>query len=174
MKRIESQIIVNREEIALMFRCHRSTVDAWVATGMPEISQRGKGNQRKQREFDLAAIIAWHLDRASGGQQEHAGKLEAAKARKMEAQADREELLVKRMTGELVPAAEVEEIWSRYVRGVRSKLLAMSDSIAGRLAKSKKAKEAAGILRAELEDRLNDLARFRAADVDEDGEDDDL
>lgn len=86
------------------------------------------------------------------------------RARLLKAQADKTELEVKAMNGELIAADEVESLWSGLVASFRSRLLALPVRCAHKVMALKTYQEIETTLRAHVFEALSELARYDPAE----------
>lgn len=86
------------------------------------------------------------------------------RARLLKAQADKTELEVKAMNGELIAADEVESLWSGLVASFRSRLLALPVRCAHKVMSLKTYQEIESTLRAHVFEALSELARYDPAE----------
>ncbi|MEQ1788823.1 MAG: hypothetical protein ABL857_00115 [Rickettsiales bacterium] len=84
------------------------------------------------------------------------------RARLLRAQADKTELEVKSMNGELIPAEQVEHLWSGLVAAFRSRMLALPVRCAQMVMSFKNYTEIESCLRAQVYEALNELSRYEA------------
>jgi phage terminase Nu1 subunit (DNA packaging protein) len=98
-------------ELAELFGCDRNTLATWTRSGMPVV-RRGRGS--RGHEYDAAQCVQWVLarDRARHEQALATAKASSAvsdaRARKLNAEAQRAEFQQRKLAGELVCAADVE------------------------------------------------------------------
>lgn len=81
------------------------------------------------------------------------------RARLLKAQADKTELEVKAMNGEMVPAEQVEMLWSSLVAAFRARMLALPIRLAHRVMSLKTYPEVEGCLREHVYEALDELSR---------------
>ena len=85
------------------------------------------------------------------------------RARLLKAQADKTELEVMAMNGELIAADEVESLWSGLVASFRARLLALPVRCAHKVMSLKTYQEIESVLRAHVFEALSELSRYDPA-----------
>ena len=132
-----------------LFGVHRNTVATWVREGLPVQRRRGRVT-----DLDLAAGIQWMRKRdlaAFEARLEAATStpdIDAARARKVAAEADLAELERDRRRGELVQTDAVEARWGEMAHSIREGVM----SLPGMAVQ-------AAIIRPDQEATLDDLCR---------------
>lgn len=113
---------------------------------------------RRSKAAELASFEDYEKAKEDGAQDLaralHAEWLKSSAAR---LKAEKDVLLIQQMHGQLVPAAEAEEEWSRLVATFKTALESMPDSIAPKL-EGLKTKAIAKVLSDEVHKVLNSLA----------------
>lgn len=143
---------VNSEALAEICGVHPNTVALWIKAGMPVSGRAGTGG--RSNTIDLGAAIQWRRQVDGHEFEERLAAVRSSpdmdklRARKLEAEARIAEANAAAREGELVPADEVVDRWSRIVLSVREGVL----SLAPRAVQ-------AGVLAPEQEDALSDLSR---------------
>ena len=186
----DSQYLVSRSELARIFGVSLPTVDNWRRNGLPQIEVGGgqaKAGRRKY-QFNVPDCIQWYLnrhvedvkaeylgeedpDKEEGGSSSRSvnQKLNEARLRKANAQAEKAELENELRRGELVEAEDVRSVWAQHVLNVRNKILAVADAAAPRLAKMKRTQPIRDDLKKRLEHALEELSETDGSE----GQDDD-
>ena len=144
---------VNAATLGLVLGISRSRVVNLAADGV--LPRAGRGL------FDLPACVQSYvkhklsLGKAGDGT---ALSLVAERARLTKIKADNAELEIRRLAGELVPAADIEAAWLTVASIVRSRLLLMPSKAAARVVALKTPGEAQDLLRKELNAALTAIA----------------
>lgn len=138
------------------------TIRQWQALGMPYVPRDaiGGGNQ-----YDSATVLRWRIDyalRRSG--------MESQKDRLSRLQADRIELELAEMRGNLVPAAEIEPTWAGMVLAARAQLLALPARLAGQIGELTTYDARRALLQAEIDATLSRLSDYSSQRERADGE----
>lgn len=112
--------IVNKSELCSLFGVSPPSVDGWVRNGCPVVE---KGSQGRHSQFNTADVAKWLRDRA---REEGSGTKTADEAelrrRKLAAEAERSELELAKVKGEVAPVAEFERIWAMKDAAVRTNM----------------------------------------------------
>lgn len=93
-------------------------------------------------------------------------QLEKEKVRNERAKADKMELTVERLRGNLIPADMVERVWSNMTASFRAKILALPTKVALSIVGLKSPAEGEAILRDKVEEALSELAEYRPEQYD--------
>lgn len=129
-KRRTRQKLLTRLPLAQSLGVHVRTIANYQADGMP-VFRRGRGGQRTL--FDAQACVAWVAARDAEAGTLGADDLRNARARKDRATAILAEQLHARRAADLLPAADVERIWSAEIADVRRVLEGLVEPLARRL-----------------------------------------
>jgi phage terminase Nu1 subunit (DNA packaging protein) len=118
--------------------------------------------------YDLVGCVQGYIkylqDRSAGRTEIEPQDTYIERARLLKAQADKTELEVKAMNGELIAADEVESLWSGLVASFRSRLLALPVRCAHKVLSLKTYPEIESTLRAHVFEALSELSRYDPAD----------
>ena len=107
----------------------------------------------------VQGYIAFLRDRAHASQGSGSTAYASQRARLTKAKADAAELEARSKLGELVPAVEVRETWVALVSVMRTRLLAIPARVAARVMMAKNIVEIAGLIRTEIYEALDALAK---------------
>lgn len=122
----------------------------------------------KGGRYDLIGCVQGYVkylqDRASGRTEIEPQDTYVERARLLKAQADKTELEVKAMNGELIAADEVESLWSGLVASFRARLLALPVRCAHKVMSLKSYQEIESVLRAHVFEALSELSRYDPAE----------
>jgi phage terminase Nu1 subunit (DNA packaging protein) len=122
----------------------------------------------KSGRYDLIGCVQGYVkylqDRASGRTEIEPQDTYIERARLLKAQADKTELEVKAMNGELIAADEVESLWSGLVASFRARLLALPVRCAHKVMSLKTYQEIESVLRAHVFEALSELSRYDPAE----------
>lgn len=146
-------------ELAALLGVHRNTVLAWVARGCP-VHERGSSGRGNEHRFDLAAVVRWREDeaaRAATGNTEGID-LDAARLRKVAAEAALTELEVAKKRGQLVEIEAVATVVGEQFAAVRARLLSLPTKLAPLLAASTDLNEVQVLLQQGVNEALSELS----------------
>lgn len=122
----------------------------------------------KSGRYDLIGCVQGYVkylqDRASGRTEIEPQDTYIERARLLKAQADKTELEVKAMNGELIAADEIESLWSGLVASFRARLLALPVRCAHKVMSLKTYQEIESVLRAHVFEALSELSRYDPAE----------
>lgn len=113
--------LLTRRELAALLDINMMTVTKWERDGLPIAEIGRKGKPSKYLEGDVRAWLDAREKEADRGDVSSVAK---AKARQATAQAELAEQAYLARAGRLLPAEEVERVWSAEVEAVRSAILA--------------------------------------------------
>jgi phage terminase Nu1 subunit (DNA packaging protein) len=142
-----------------MIELHPQTISKLIEEGLP-VAVRGRGGRASR--FNVAAVQQFMKNRRSAGANGPAVNVAHERARKERAQARLAEQVHALRERELLPAQEVEKVWSAHVAAVRAKLLAWPSTLTDRLARAFTLDGIAGLER-ELNEAVRDVLRELAA-----------
>ena len=135
-------------------------VTKYVARGMP-VRKDGKVVIERAREWVRANVVP---ERSGNPKVRGANEsLAQSQARKEKAIADRREIEVEKMRGELAPIGEINAWISGMITKARDVLLRMPGELRDRLAQETDAVKVDQLLSAEINRALGELAEFRVA-----------
>ena len=140
--------LLTRKELAAKLGIVQGTVTKWEQAGLPvaEPGRRGTASL-----FNFIEVQKWRRQRDLAARENGTADLTKERARKERAQALVAEQALQIRAGELLVRSEVEDVWTKAILGVRSKLLAWPATLTEQLGR---AYELGGV-RA-LEDKLNE------------------
>jgi phage terminase Nu1 subunit (DNA packaging protein) len=143
--------LLTRRDLADLLGVHMGTIVKWDRDGMP-VAERGR--KGKPSQYDEAAVRAWlaareEAARAPGAPMDVAQE----RAKKEHWQALLAEQTHRVRERELLPAAEVEKVWSAERDAIRTKVLASYATAADRVHRAATLEGVAGVERA-----LKDIA----------------
>lgn len=144
--------LVNRTEIARILDLAKTTVDDYVAAGMP--GQKSESGW----EFDPAECIKWYKSYLQK-QSENRKKGEDPSDRKTAAEAALKELQLEREQGNLVPVDWASEQVSSVLMEVKGGLLALPKSISPNLALESDPVQVEMLLREAIHDMMEAVKR---------------
>jgi phage terminase Nu1 subunit (DNA packaging protein) len=129
-----------------------------------QLSRDGIISKPEKGKYDLIACVQSYIkylqDRAMGRGAIEPQDAHLERARLLKAQADKTELEVKSLSGEVVPSEQVELLWSGLVASFRLRMLAMPVRCALRVMNLKTYAEVEGCLREHVHEALNELSRY--------------
>lgn len=149
-----------QEQVASAFGVAPKTITEWQVLGFPVAVQGGPGTPS---EYDMPACIQWLVDR-----EVRKVRAESPKDRLARLQGDRLEQEMLKDSGRLIPAEEVEPMWSSAVLNAREFLVGEPPRLAS-LAIGMEKSVLEELLRTTFAEFLARLANWRAtAEDDED------
>ena len=115
---------------------------------------------RSPLNLDVCRIAYISYLRKLGGYNKRSGSGDIAeeKTRLTKAQADKAELEVSELEGQLIPAQLVQDTWTDFVANARAKLLALPSKIAHQVIALDKYAEAELLIKENVHDALSELA----------------
>ena len=122
--------LVTLADAALIFGVADNTVRRWVAKGCPVIE---KGSLASAWKLSTADVSSWLVAQKKGSG-ETGEDLDAAKLRKMTAEADLAEIDAAVKRGELAPISEVAAEFAGMVTAARAKMFSIPTKLAPILA----------------------------------------
>ena len=144
-------IVLTTEELADMF----GVTPRWIQKMAKEGNVlRSLGPNRWDLWDNCKRYIEYNKGKTVGS------KLQEAKLRVLESQAEKNEIANKLSMGELVYLKDVEPRWNNILVSIRDAFLAVPDSIAPRLHKAKTIGQLRKILLNKVRDTLERLAEF--------------
>lgn len=145
--------LLTRKELASKLGVVQGTITKWEQSGLPvaEPGRRGTASL-----FNFADVQKWRRQRDLDAKQNGTVDLTRERARKERAQALVAEQALQIRAGDLLVRSEVENVWTKAILGVRSKLLAWPATLAEQLGR---AYELGGVraLEHKLVDAVHDL-----------------
>ena len=129
MKRINNKTITGRE-LAAELACNRQSINRWAGDGMPT-AVRGRGGRPSR--YDVVKCKAWLAERREAAAVGAPVDLMRERARRERAQAILAEQLHQTRSRTLLPADEVERVWTAEVTAVRAHLLAWQTTLVDRV-----------------------------------------
>lgn len=116
--------LLNKQELIEALDISLSSLNNYIQAGMP-VAVRGK--QGKPNLYDLGAVQQWIADNVKGDTED----INAAKLRKLQAEASLAELELQRERSELVEIEEVAKQVADAFARVRAKLLSLPTKTSG-------------------------------------------
>jgi len=143
-------MIVSKKKLAEIFGKSTTTIDRWMENGMPYQPAEGRG---KANKYDTAECIEWYA--ISKGR-----KLDymEERTRLTKLQADKQEMELQLMQGELLKADEVIKKWSDIFNQIRTNLMAIPTRAATLLQGAGTKKEAKNVIENLLRETLDKIA----------------
>lgn len=162
----DGEELVTRRELAGILGVHPITVKKWEDQGLPVAERGARGIASK---YSVRQVRAWHAARgASPESQEMPTDSIGIKARKEHFQTLLAQQKFEERAKRLIPIHEVERAWSMIVVAVRSKLLALPQTLSDKLYREATLHGLEGVERA-LDESVRDVLR-ELAGVNEDEE----
>lgn len=149
---------ISRREAAEILDVHVDTVSKMIGEGLEVavIERRGRGNALV---LSRRAVLAFHGARRVPGDLDP----KQERARRDRAQAVLSEQAFKQRARDLLPADEVERVWSGHISAVRTKILSWSAVLAGRIHRA--ARGGVGAVEAELDAAVREVLTELAAET---------
>jgi phage terminase Nu1 subunit (DNA packaging protein) len=147
---------VNKAGLAQIFGISATTVDNWLRHGCP-VLQAGRAGRAYR--FDTAAVFAWYVERLKAKATPSPNDpLEAARIRKLEAQAEVAEIEAAHRRGEIALIEDVAEAVGQVFDRVRTKLLALPSKAAPMVVRAGGLAQARDVLDGLIYEALAELA----------------
>jgi phage terminase Nu1 subunit (DNA packaging protein) len=143
----------NKKHLAEIFGITERTLTTYQSAGLPFKA----GGPGKDNEYDTIAVYNWLVARAKSS---NSSDYYTEKARLTKAQADKEELKVLEMRGQLLNADAVSDAWAKQIAAARAKFLSLPTKIAP-LVISQPLETAQLLLQNYIEEALHELANER-------------
>ena len=112
--------LVNRRKLSSIFNVHMQTIMNWEQSGMP-VSEPGRRGVPSL--YSVADVEKWLTDREEAARENGTLDLAQERARRERAQAIMAEQTVAIRARDLVPANEVEKVWTAGFMAIRAKVL---------------------------------------------------
>ena len=152
-----NQHLCNKKEAASFFRVSVQALDGWFSAGCP-VQERN--DQGRIVWLCLEDMVAWRIDRA-----ESTSSLDTARIRLTKAQADKTELEVAELRGDLISTPKALIQVEAMVGAMRAKLLSLPVKAAAKVAKTPADLAAAQeAIRTEVYEALDEIASDRFQD----------
>jgi phage terminase Nu1 subunit (DNA packaging protein) len=148
-----SSPVVSLAVIAKLFNLTGRRVQQLVAEGIIPRAEKGK--------YELVPCVRGYIsylqERAVGKSVEDIDT-NKERGRLLKAQADKVDLEVAALRGELVPIDKTQAVWTAYLANCRAKLLAIPHKLAPRVLLAKEVAEVQAIIEGEIHECLTELA----------------
>lgn len=145
---------VNKSRLALILGKSERTLTEWQKEGMPLGS---RGEKRGQANcYDTEEVINWMMTRASARADD--SEIEKHRIRLTKSQADKTELEVEILRGNLLATDEVELAWSNLVLNIRSRIMGIAARLSPRLT-GKKVQEIEKLIKSAHIEALQELSK---------------
>jgi len=133
-----------------IFHVSQQMISEYVKAGMPR-PDHGK--------YDLEACVMWWVDRQRAAMDKKLSELgrEEQETRLKRIQAEKQELIVAQMRGEIVRVDEVNDEYGRVVAAARSRMLSMSSKLAPAVIACTSAIDAQVVIEAAVREVLQEL-----------------
>lgn len=148
------RLVVNRRQLAALFRVTETTVRAWMQE-TPALPSMASGRHGVENQHDVSEALIWWTARA-----ERKALAGSAKDRYYLIKAKREELAFRRDEGELCIAADVTRELSKAVVATRARLLQIPETVAGAMDTVTGYEARRDVLREEIERALVELSTY--------------
>ncbi|MAR56943.1 MAG: hypothetical protein CMM93_07145 [Rickettsiales bacterium] len=145
--------IVNKKSLAKILGRTERTLTEWQKEGMP-IKKNGARGQ--SNTYDTEHVIDWMIKRASDTDSE----MERARIRLTSAQADKTELEVEELRGNLITLDNMKGLWANVLATFRSRILSIPNRLTPQLAAVRDPKKIDVLLKDALYEALNELANY--------------
>lgn len=152
---------VSKKDLAEFFGVTDKTVSSWVSQGAPYVRKGEKGGRAGSWLFDTEDVIAWReeklRERASGSSE--ATDLNEAKRRRAAAEAERAEIELRQLRGDLVEIKSVAKTVGDEYAALRAKLLGIPSKLGPQLLGVEDAAEATNLIEREIFAALEELSQ---------------
>jgi phage terminase Nu1 subunit (DNA packaging protein) len=127
MRRSDGDLVVNQLVFADLLEVDRSTIQTYIRRGLPVVGRRG--GRGRSHQIPVGPGFRWvrQMDKAAHEEQLEKGNPahEAARLRKLQAEARIAEANAAEREAELVPADQVGERWTRMALEVKERVLVL-------------------------------------------------
>lgn len=157
--------LVNRAELSEALGIGLNTVDLWIRDGMPCIKPERRGGSSYQ--IDMGLVLEWHRQRE---RQNALGEIasideQAAKRRKMAAQAALAELELAKKQGLVVEIADQVDAWSTMVVAAKIKMLGIGVKAGPIVSRLNSAAECQQVITDAVYEALRELNGFDIGEI---------
>lgn len=142
--------IVNQTELAEIIGVTDVTLWEWQKAGMPVLERGARGTANR---YDTAQVFRWCMEREAA----RAGKGESQRDREARLRGDMLEIELAKSRGVLVPAPEIEPVWTNRVMTAAALLSSRASRLAGLLEATPGIEAKRALLREEDAAFLNQL-----------------
>ena len=143
---------VSKKEAAAFFTVSTQALDGWFTSGCPVAKRDDTG---RIVAVDLQAMAQWRIDRAAMSE---GNGLDFERTRLTKAQADKTELEVSELRGELVRAPVIGLHWQAMVAAMRAKLLSLPSKVAPLVAGPDSLSRTQELIQANVHEALAEIA----------------
>lgn len=145
--------IVNKARLAKILGCTERHLTNLQNEGIPVEKKRSRG---KSNDYDTAKVIAWLMQR----ERDAITKMDAAKLRLVEAQAELEELKVAEKKEELIPIDKMKLMWAGVLGTFRQRIQSLPSRLTPRIVIERDPKKIEKIIKDGCTEALNELAMY--------------
>ena len=145
---------VNKQNLASLWNKDPRQIGRFLDEGMP--SERG-GRGGRELVFDVAEVTEWRIRREV--EKKH-GEHEAHKQRSAKLSADKLEIEVKRLKGEIILVDEMEDHLYPIFHNFRARMLALPATLAHVVTRKKEVHEIEVTLTQAIHEALEELAQY--------------
>lgn len=135
-------ILVNKRKLSEIVGVSERSLTEWQKEGLP-VSEKNKW-RGASNFYDTEEVVKWMVARGAG--RKSGSDLEGERVRLTKSQADKTELEVEVLRGNLIATEEVELLWSNLVLNFRGRILGIASKLAVQLV-GKKTSEIEKILK---------------------------
>ncbi len=145
--------IVNKVRLAKILGKSERTLTEWQKEGMPT---KKKGARGQSNTYDTAKVIEWLIKKESDA----ITKMDAAKLRLVEAQAELEELKVAEKKEELIPIDKMKLLWSGVLGTFRQRIQSLPSRLTPLIIIQNDPKKIEKVIKDGCNEALNELAMY--------------
>jgi phage terminase Nu1 subunit (DNA packaging protein) len=145
--------LVNKQRLQTILGRDHKTLLKWQKEGMPVEKQ---GKRGESSSYDTEKVIDWLIKRANDTDSE----LERARIRSINAQADKTEIEVETMRGNLIPLEAMHGMWSDVLAAFRARILSIPSRLTPQLASIRDPKKIERLLKETHNEALQELADY--------------
>jgi phage terminase Nu1 subunit (DNA packaging protein) len=144
---------VNKVRLAAILGKDQKTILKWQKEGMPveKAGKRGTSN-----DYDTAKVIDWLISKANDTDKE----MERARIRLTNAQADKTELEVQELQGNLISLDTMKHTWANILGSFRARILSMPSRLTPLIITHKDPKKIEKVIKDACNEALNELAEY--------------
>lgn len=144
--------LVSKRDLSQFFGVSTTTVDTWVMKGCPIKERSDNGNIKL---MSLPEVARWKIFQSG-----ESSELENERTRLTKWQADKTELEVAVLRGELIPSEIVQKVWGGMVMSFRSRVMSIPTKSAHSVLGAINVAEAESVLKKLVNEALEELADY--------------
>lgn len=145
-------VLVNKHKLQQILGKDHKTILKLQKEGMPVEKEGARG---QSHTFDTAKVIDWLVNRASGRD-----RLEEARIRHTLAQAEKVELEIEELRGDLISLDKMKGMWGNVLATFRARILSMPSRLTPLIVTHKDPKQIEKVIKDSCNEALNELSQY--------------